>query len=256
MGENGDAEAVTRQDLNQFRDFLLDQLKSHTSELSSKFNKAAFDAESALSVSKQVKAENDLKFNHPGNERNYKFNLEILELLEKLSKAIDAQDTVKATQLLDSSVLLLKERNRKIRIADSSDGGWLTVKHYESHAVALDLEDDRRIRAAEREAIRDRNRTRLKRIQNAERLQNRNSAYSQPFGGRGQFQRGAFTTSTFIRPQQHHPDTFNRGRGACRFCGSFGHWWRECPVRLARTFPSLGSVAQVPGTSTSTSTTR
>ena len=114
MGENGDAEAITRQDLNQFRDFLLDQLKSHTSELSSKFNKAAFDAESALSVSKQVKAENDLKFNHPGNERNYKFNLEILELLEKLSKAIDAQETVKATQLLDSSVLLLKERNRKI----------------------------------------------------------------------------------------------------------------------------------------------
>ena len=82
MGENGDAEAVTRQDLNEFRDFLLDQLKSHTSELSSKFNKAAFDAESALSVSKQVKAENDLKFNHPGNERNYKVNLEILELLE------------------------------------------------------------------------------------------------------------------------------------------------------------------------------
>ena len=161
MGENGDgdAEAVTRQDLNQFCDFLLDQLKSRTSELSSKFNKAAFDAESALSVSKQVKAEHDLKFNHPGNERNYKFNL------EKLSKAIDAQETVKATQLLDSSVLLLKERNKKIRIADSSDGGWLTVKHYESHAVALDLEDDRRIHAAEREAIRDRNRTRLKRIQ-------------------------------------------------------------------------------------------
>ena len=246
MGENGDAEAVTRQDLNQFCDFLLDQLKSHTSELSSKFNKAAFDAESALSVSKQVKAENDLKFNHPGNERNYKFNLEILELLEKLSKAIDAQETVKATQLLDSSVLLLKERNRKIRIADSSDGSWLTVKHYESHAVALDFEDDRGIRAAEREAIRDRNRTRLKRIQNAERLQNRNSAYSQPFGGRGQFQRGAFTTSTFIRPQQHHPDTFNRGRGACRFCGSFGHWWRECPVRLARTAASPRCLEQAP----------
>ena len=196
MGENGDgdgdgaAEAVTRQDLNQFCNFLLDQLKSHTSELSSKFNKAAFDTESALSVSKQVKAENNLKFNHPGNERNYKFNPEILELLEKLSKAIDAQETVKATQLLDSSVLLLKERNRNIRIADSSDGSWLTVKHYESHAVALDLEDDRRIRSAEREAIRDRSRTRLKRIQNAERLQNRNSAYSQPFGGRGQFHRG------------------------------------------------------------------
>ena len=253
MGENGESVAVTREDLTQFRDFLLDQLKSHTSEISSKFDKASVDAESALSVSKQLKVESDLKFSHLGNEINYKFNLEVLSHLEKVPKAIDAQDSVKATQFLDNSIDLLKERNRKIRIADSSDGGWLTVKHYENNAVALDLEDDKRIRAAEREAIKDKNRTRVRRGQNAERLQNRHTSYPQPYGARGQFQRGQFTTSTAPRQQ---PDSYNRTRGACRFCGSFGHWWRECPVRLARTFPSLGNVAHVAGASTSTSTSR
>ena len=49
-------EAVTRQDLTEFRTFLLEQLKSHTSELSSKFEKASTDAECALSVSKQLKS--------------------------------------------------------------------------------------------------------------------------------------------------------------------------------------------------------
>ena len=44
-------ETVIQQDLTEFRTFLLEQLKSHTSELSSKFEKASTDAESALSVS-------------------------------------------------------------------------------------------------------------------------------------------------------------------------------------------------------------
>ena len=172
-------EMVTRQDLTEFRSFLLEQLKSHTSELSSKFEKASTDAESALSVSKQLKVESELKFSYPGNERNYKFNLEVLDHLENVSKALLAQDSAKASLLLNDSIELIKERNRKIRIADSSEGGWLTVKYYESNAVALDLEDDKRIRAAEREALRIKTRTRAKR-QNAERVQGRYPPFSQP----------------------------------------------------------------------------
>ena len=60
-------QAVTRKDLTDFRSFLLDQLKVHTSELSSKFDKATNDAESALLVTKQHKAESELKFTHLGN---------------------------------------------------------------------------------------------------------------------------------------------------------------------------------------------
>jgi len=132
-----DQETVTRQDLTEFRNFLLEQLKSHTSEHSSKFEKASTDAESALSVSKQLKVESELKFTYPGNERNYKFNLEVLDHLDSVSKALHAQDSAKASRRLDDSITLIKERNRKIRIADSSEAGWLTIKHYESNAVAL-----------------------------------------------------------------------------------------------------------------------
>ena len=90
-----------------------------------------------------------------------------MDLLESVSKALLIQDSAKASLLLNDSIKLIKERNRKIRIADSSEGGWLTVKHHESNAVVLDLEDDKRIRAAEKEALRVKTRTRVKR-QNAE----------------------------------------------------------------------------------------
>ena len=76
-------EVVTQQFNGVFK-LLHAQLKAHTSELSSKFDKAANDAEFTLSVSKQPKKESELKFVHPGNERNYKFNLDILDLLRVL----------------------------------------------------------------------------------------------------------------------------------------------------------------------------
>ena len=204
-------------------------------------------------MSKQLKVESELKFSYPGNERNYKFNLEVLDRLESVSKALLVQDSAKASLLLNDSIKLIKERNRKIRIADSSEGGWLTVKHYESNAVALDLEDDKRIRAAEREALRVKTRTRTRR-QNAERVQGRYPPFSQPYTFRGHFQRSQFASSTAAMSQQPR-DSYNRQRGACRFCGSSGHWWRECPVRLARTF-TAGNVVHAAGASPSTSTTR
>ena len=42
-------ETVTQEDLTEFRSFVLEQLKSHTSVLSSKFEKASTDAKWAIS---------------------------------------------------------------------------------------------------------------------------------------------------------------------------------------------------------------
>ena len=177
-----------------------------------------------------------------------------MDHLDSVSKALHAQDSAKASQRLDDSIKLIKERNRKIRIADFSEAGWLTVKHYKSNAVALDLEDDKRIRAAEREALRVKTRTHAKR-QNAERVQGRCSPFSLPYSLRGQLQRSQFASSTVSRYKQQPPDSYNRQRGACRFCGSFGHCWRECPVRLARTF-TAGNAIHATGANSSTSTSR
>ena len=60
--------------------------------------------------------------------------------------------------------LQLQERNWKIRISDSSEAGWFTVKHYESNPVSLSEDDDKKIRAAKRQALRDQARQRKKRV--------------------------------------------------------------------------------------------
>ena len=139
--EEGDG-VVTRNDLSEFPTFLLEQLKAHNSELSAKFNKATNTKKKpltrwgALSASQQLKKESARKFVLPVNERNFKFNLDILVFLESASKFIKDQDTAKAAELLGKSIESLKERNRKIRVTDCSHGGWLTVKHCESNAVA------------------------------------------------------------------------------------------------------------------------
>ena len=40
-----------------------------------------------------------------------------------------------------------------IRIADKSEGGWKTVDEYLSDEVAIDSEDEKRIRVAENRAV-------------------------------------------------------------------------------------------------------
>ena len=93
------------------------------------------------------------------------------EVMDKLQRAITASTTEEKDQLIHKAIDLLEERNHKIRITNSSEAGWLTVKHYESSAVALSPEDDKKIHAAEKEAIREHGRNRTKR--NVERAQGR-----------------------------------------------------------------------------------
>ena len=68
---------------------------------------------------------------------------------------LDSEDVHKVKEVLSQAVGLLDDRNRQIRITDTSEGGWFTCKHYETSAFAVDQEGDEMIRQAEREAVRE-----------------------------------------------------------------------------------------------------
>ena len=68
---------VTKQDL-------VSQLALHKSVISSELQKSQEAASAALSASNSLKEQSEIKFNHTGNERNFRFNGQVLAKLVSL----------------------------------------------------------------------------------------------------------------------------------------------------------------------------
>ena len=232
-----DSPAVTKSDLDDFKNFLLDKFETQTSEIQSRLESAT---SKVANFNKRIKLDQVHTFKHKGNEQNYKFNTDLCESLEEVAESLEKGDIDAASSSLKDVLHTVKERNRKIKIADSSEGGWLTVQNYENHSLALDDDDDKRIRKAEKEAIATKtakSSARAKRGNNSNRFRRPsdfNAAGSRP---------------NFSGPSQ--PNFKSDGSNLCNFCGKSGHWWRECWTRKAR-FHSTGSPAHFfPGQATS-----
>ena len=106
-------EPVTKQDLASFKDFVVSQLALHKSVISSKVQKSQEVASAALSASNSLKEQSEIKFNHTGNERNFKFSGQVLANLVSLKDRLaDLPPESEAFSILDETVELLQERNR------------------------------------------------------------------------------------------------------------------------------------------------
>ena len=116
-----------------------------------------------------MKEQSEIKFNHTGNERNFKFKGQVLaQLLSLKEHFVTPPPESETFKTLDETSEVLQERNREIRIADSSEAGWLTVKHYKSSPVSLSEDNDKQIHAAERQALRDQAQQRKMRVEGFE----------------------------------------------------------------------------------------
>ena len=136
---NNSRDLVDRFDL--FKNYLDHKLLDFKSDLFSQQD----------SLSKKYREVN-LKFKNEGNRIQFRFNEEILEGLQKLYKHLAITDksiAATAAELIGK----IKDRNKLIRIADSSAAGWATVREYEASDIA-DNEDEKKIRQAESRALR------------------------------------------------------------------------------------------------------
>ena len=97
---------------------------------------------------KKLKSEQEYTWKRPGNKNQFQFNSEVKDNIKQCLWAPENEKLDYVRELLQESDSKVKQRNKLIKIADSSEGGWETVRQYESNPVASDSDDETRISKA------------------------------------------------------------------------------------------------------------
>ena len=102
-----------------------------------------------------------LKF--PGNKDQYLFNADLEDAFVQSTDLLKNDDVAGALSALETTQKSLRQRQKKIKLVDKSEAGWLAVKEYEADGLASDSEDEKRIRKAQATALRKKNQSRQQR---------------------------------------------------------------------------------------------
>ena len=152
------------------------------------------------------------------------------EFFEDVAQTIWAIDNLKfehARETISELVENVKRLNKLIKISDIREGGWETLRQYESNPVASESDDESKINTAENRALRKRN-FKGKKIPAKSNQSNTPQFAASSFTGKNQPFREPQTWYTGFPVYQNQPGTNGyqrRGQqgGGCFSCGSFQH---------------------------------
>lgn len=150
---SNNSEAITLAVFDQLKSYLDAKIESISSGL-----KQATTSQSTK-FERQAEAQK-LKFS--GNKDQFIFNAEVQNLIEATTDFIRKRDYDEALAKATEADTLLKQRQKKIKLADKSEAGWLAVKEYETEELASDSDDEQRIRKAQKSALQKRRQNALK----------------------------------------------------------------------------------------------
>ncbi|CAC5419412.1 unnamed protein product [Mytilus coruscus] len=166
--------------------------------------------ETQMSKIQQMNTENYV-FKGKGNEEQFKVNTKIAnKMKEARSLLTETQDNNESTEGAMRNICegldILNHRQKLIKLADQSENGWRTVTEYETHSLADDSGDEKRIIRAENKASR--------KMKSDKKFKTRTTPYSAPQSTRFSSvnQQSTVNISVVNRP------------GKCYECGLSGHW--------------------------------
>lgn len=175
----------------------------------------------------RIQAANDktFVFKRKGNEAQYKFNNSVKEKLIEANTSLSEGEPEMAFNSISSGIELINQRQKLIKLADSSKTGWRTVQEYTQHELASDEEDEKRIIKAE---IRAEKKLKEERIQKA-RAARRTNPYPERVSN--------------VQTQSKSYDSSKKS-GTCFKCGFPGHWAKNCTNTNNNKLSTLDSIVQ------------
>ena len=211
--------------MNNIRTMINEELKRSNNE------QLNLISETVASCSEQE----DYKFKRRGNEEQHKHNVKVAkkmnEIQTTLSGTVDMDKVVTAKEKLTEGLQIIKNRQKLIKLADSTELGWALVEEYEKNPLAEDSDDEKKIQKAKLRA----DKTKKEKIKKQKDKNTYSSSRYQPYNKYHRpTEMGA--SSTYKAGLGNPIPTVKHQRpGRCFGCGEVGHWKFEC-TKQERTY--------------------
>ena len=105
-------------------------------------------------------------FKRKANEKQFKINAQVIDQLDIASEQLEANELNKVRDTLTEGMRILKEPEKLILIADSEKHGWKVAEEYETHELAENEEDEKRLWKAHKGLKKESKRTARRRSTN------------------------------------------------------------------------------------------
>ena len=146
-----DAEAVQRQINQTLQRTNNEMLSSFSQLLDSRLNSVQQNIrenQNLIAERQEAKIEHVLsdgyKFKKRGNEEQHKHNVKVISKLKEASDELNEDKVAEAKQKIAEGLDIVKQRQKLIRLADSSEAGWRAVDEYVKNPIASDSEDEKK----------------------------------------------------------------------------------------------------------------
>ena len=220
-------------------DQILEQLSAQKEDISQLQTDLTQSFKTVSTEVKKIKERADFSWRKPGNKIQYLFNSEIEETFNQANWAVENQKFEYAQEVIGEGLTKIKQRNKHIKLADSSEGGWETVKQYQSNPLASDSDDEKKLQKAEFRAAQKKRRQEPKSF-GKKKFKHGYSDSSNPMQSNVVFQSWSQVgpVGQPIQRAQNQPfrqePGYSGSKGCCFACGSFMHWRKECPLIRAQ----------------------